>query len=252
MFVAPHPDDEALAGAVILQRAARAAVPIRVLYATDGDNNPWPHRATKRHWRINGRDRQRWARLRRIEACAALRELGVDRGSAAFLAFPDQGLAALERCARTLDLLRASIVTWQPTLLLVPSVADTHADHRALGMMLQTIEASATTALPPLSIWSYQVHGRLRQIGSAVALAQSAAETARKIAAISRHRTQLLLSRRRFLAYAARPEIFRPVRLRELPRGFSGHAAERLPQPSGDAANGASGESQKCVRWRGG
>jgi len=41
-MIAPHPDDEALACSVILQHAVRAGTVIRVVYATDGDDNPWP------------------------------------------------------------------------------------------------------------------------------------------------------------------------------------------------------------------
>ena len=42
IMIAPHPDDEALACSVILQHAVRAGTVIRVVYATDGDDNPWP------------------------------------------------------------------------------------------------------------------------------------------------------------------------------------------------------------------
>ena len=48
MLIAPHPDDEALACSVILQKAVRAGAAIRVVYVTDGDDNPWPQRALER------------------------------------------------------------------------------------------------------------------------------------------------------------------------------------------------------------
>src|SRR5215471_9298548 len=44
MLIAAHPDDESLACSVLLQRAVRAAAAIRVVYLTDGENNPWPQR----------------------------------------------------------------------------------------------------------------------------------------------------------------------------------------------------------------
>src|SRR3984893_3165663 len=53
MLVAPHPDDEALACSIILQRAVRAGAAVRVIYATDGDDNPWPQRVLERKWRLN-------------------------------------------------------------------------------------------------------------------------------------------------------------------------------------------------------
>ena len=77
MLIAPHPDDEALACSVILQQAVRAGAAIRVVYVTDGDNNPWPQRALERRWRLSASDRKRWGKLRRSEALAALRVLGI-------------------------------------------------------------------------------------------------------------------------------------------------------------------------------
>ena len=62
MLIAPHPDDEALACGIILQHAVRADAPIRVVYATDGDDNPWPQRVLERKWRLNAADRKRWGR----------------------------------------------------------------------------------------------------------------------------------------------------------------------------------------------
>ncbi|TMQ65865.1 MAG: hypothetical protein E6K78_07050, partial [Candidatus Eisenbacteria bacterium] len=41
MVIAPHPDDESLACAGLLQASARAAARVRVVFLTDGDNNPW-------------------------------------------------------------------------------------------------------------------------------------------------------------------------------------------------------------------
>ena len=48
MLFAAHPDDESLACSVVLQRAARAGAEIRVVYVTDGENNPWPQRVLER------------------------------------------------------------------------------------------------------------------------------------------------------------------------------------------------------------
>ena len=92
MLIAPHPDDEALACSVILQQAVRAGAAIRVVYVTDGDNNPWPQRALERRWRLSASDRKRWGKLRRSEALAALRDLGIHPSDVQFLGLPDQGL----------------------------------------------------------------------------------------------------------------------------------------------------------------
>src|SRR5947209_20287639 len=91
MLLAPHPDDEALACSMILQQAVRAGATIRVVYATDGDDNPWPQRALERRWSLSPSDRQRWGKLRRAEALAALRVLDILLADVQFLGLPDQG-----------------------------------------------------------------------------------------------------------------------------------------------------------------
>jgi len=212
MLIAPHPDDEALACGILLQRAVRAGAAIRVLYATDGENNPWPQRALERKWRLHSRDRQRWGRLRRNEARASLSVLGLGQSQAQFFGLPDQGLAKLlmHGCQSTLALFKNAISAWKPTLLLIPSISDPHPDHNAIGVMLRVIHRSLLEDLSNLSVWSYQVHGRNATIShSVVTLSQSRNETATKSSAIKCHKTQLSLSRRRFLAYAKRPEKFR-------------------------------------------
>jgi len=95
LLFAPHPDDESLACSVPLQRAARAGAAVHVVYVTDGDDNPWPQRVLERKWRLNATDRRRWGRLRRTEALAALRILGVNGSATRFLGLPDQKLTAL-------------------------------------------------------------------------------------------------------------------------------------------------------------
>src|SRR5947209_8614848 len=159
MLLAPHPDDEALACSIVLQRAVGAGAAIRVVYATDGDDNPWPQRVLERKWRIDIADRKRWGQLRRSEALASLRVLGVDWLHTEFLALPDQGLTNLLRTDRrsTIERFAEIIRSWSPTHLLVPSILDTHPDHSALAVILRL--ALAEIFEPRTSMSSYAVHG---------------------------------------------------------------------------------------------
>src|SRR5438046_392128 len=212
MLFAPHPDDEALACSIILQHAVRAGAAIRVVYATDGDDNPWPQRVLERKWRLNATDRRRWGRLRRTEALAALRVLGVDGSAARFLALPDQKLTAMlmRGDQSALERFAAIIADWGPTDLLVPSISDTHPDHSALAVMLRLVLSesfSDPVATGQTAVWSYVVHGRsLAFFDRAETICQSDIEAATKLRAIRCHKTQLKLSRKRFLGYAVRPE----------------------------------------------
>ena len=218
MLIAPHPDDEALACSIVLQRAIRAGTAVRVVYATDGDDNPWPQRVLEGKWRLNATDRKRWGKLRRAEALAALRVLGVSASAARFLALPDQKLTDLlmRDCRSILERFAAITTDWMPTHLLVPSIADTHPDHSALAVMLRLVLSEFFSHEPHLPVWSYTVHGRSRAfLDRARRVRQSATETATKLRAIRCHKTQLKLSRRRFLAYAARPERLLKLRAQE-------------------------------------
>jgi LmbE family N-acetylglucosaminyl deacetylase len=212
MLFAPHPDDESLACSILLQRAVRARAAIRVVYATDGDDNPWPQRVLERKWRLNATDRRRWGRLRRTEALAALRVVGVNGSAARFLALPDQKLTAMLMCdcQSALGRFAAIIADWAPTDLLVPSISDTHPDHSALAVMLRLALSesfSDPAATERMGVWTYTVHGRSPAFfDRAKTIHQSQAETATKLRAIRCHKTQLKLSRKRFLGYAHRPE----------------------------------------------
>ena len=96
LVFAPHPDDESLGTAGLIQHVLARGGQVRVVFATDGDNNPWPQRYLERRWRLSIRDRQRWGTRRRDEALAALQTLGVVADDAVhFLHWPDQGLAHL-------------------------------------------------------------------------------------------------------------------------------------------------------------
>src|SRR5438477_12722723 len=209
MLIAPHPDDEALACSVILQKAVRAGAAIRIIYVTDGDDNPWPQRAVERRWRLSASDRERWGKLRRSEALAALRVLGIHPAEVQFLALPDQGLTdlLLRDCNSALTRLIEVIDDWSPTDILVPSLSDIHPDHNAVAVMMRLIFADFLAG--EVSQWNYLVHGcSAAFFDRATELSSSEVETATKRDAIRRHQTQMKLSRRRFLRYATRPERF--------------------------------------------
>ena len=209
MLFAAHPDDESLACSIVLQQAVRAGAAIRVVYATDGEDNPWPQRVLDRKWRLNASDRKRWGKLRRAEALAGLRVLGVNPWATCFLALPDQKLTTLlmHDCRSVLEHFADILTDWEPTDVLVPSISDTHPDHNALAVMIRLVLNESFSQKALMSIWSYAVHGRSPAFfDHAQIIRQSEIETATKLRAISCHETQLKLSRRRFLGYAARPE----------------------------------------------
>jgi LmbE family N-acetylglucosaminyl deacetylase len=158
---------------------------------------------------LSASDRKRWGKLRRAEALAALRVLDINPADVQFLALPDQGLTdlLLRDCDSALTRLTQVIDDWSPTDILAPSLSDIHPDHNAVAVMMRLIFADFLT--PEVSQWNYLVHGRSPAFfDRAAELSSSELETAIKREAIHCHHTQIKLSRRRFLRYAARPERF--------------------------------------------
>jgi len=138
-----------------------------------------------------------------------LRILGIHPSDVQLLALPDQGLTdlLLRDCDPALTRLTQVIDDWSPTDILVPSLSDIHPDHNAVAVMMRLIFGDVLA--PGVSQWNYLVHGRSRAFfDNAVELLSSESEIAKKREAIRCHRTQIKLSGRRFLRYAARPERF--------------------------------------------
>jgi LmbE family N-acetylglucosaminyl deacetylase len=176
---------------------------LRVIFITDGENNPWPQRFTERKFFLASGDRAAWGAMRRREALCSLSRLGVGERSAIFLAFPDQGLAKLARRGdmRLRDALRAIVEEFQPTLIVSPSTYDMHSDHRAIAYY-------AHAAAPDAAITTYVVHGQGRADRLLCRLDLAECEQQRKRDAIACHASQLALSRDRFLSYAGASEAF--------------------------------------------
>ena len=171
LVIAPHPDDESLCCAGVLQRARSNGAIIAVVWITAGDgfaldamlveHSPWP---TQSALRLLGEQRL-------AEAAAAASELGVAPERQYFLDYPDRGVAALagdyyQRSYRSAstgltavayagafnpgasytgsnlarDLARV-IDGFQPTLVLAAAPQDRHPDHSASGALARRLLA---------------------------------------------------------------------------------------------------------------
>jgi LmbE family N-acetylglucosaminyl deacetylase len=208
LVLAPHPDDEAIGAGALIQRVVARGGEVRAIFLTDGDRNPWPQRFLERRWSVTPRDRAAWGGLRRREAVASLASLGVPREHVSFLGFPDQELTTLARAGDPgpLEALRSAMETFRPTLLVVPSAQDLHSDHRAGGWFAHHAIRGIGDDAP--EIVTYVVHGEAAPQRLHVVLELTDEERRRKREAIACHRSQLLLSRDRFLAYARPTERF--------------------------------------------
>jgi LmbE family N-acetylglucosaminyl deacetylase len=211
MVLAPHPDDESVATGGALQVAVSVGADVRVVYVTDGEDNPWAQRATEHRWRISQRDRVRWGARRRREAVAALNCLGVPSSATRFLGFHDQHVteALIGGTHAAVERLAEELAAWRPTVLFIPSLEDRHPDHSATGAMARL--AVAQTPRDVCSqVFAYTVH-RPAAAGSErcdalCVLSRSEREAKRR--AILRHASQLRLRRSFLLRFADETETF--------------------------------------------
>lgn len=164
LVVSPHPDDETLCCAGAMQRVLAAGGQVSVLWLTSGDGSRGSLLLGGALW--GGAPRAVAVGVRRMdEARAATTLLGVPRAEQVFLGYPDGGILQLlqryhDRAYRSpttaasavpyaqalfpghpytgASLERdfvAAVARLRPTLILAPSPADTHPDHRAAGLL---------------------------------------------------------------------------------------------------------------------
>lgn len=165
LVVSPHPDDETLCCAGVIQRVVAAGGRANIVWLTSGDASELDLFLIERALLIRPDKMRDLAARRMHEARAAAAVLGVPPDRQFFLGYPDEGLMtlvtdhfttpyysrfngaasvpyadtfaaghpysgeSLERdFARVLDVVR-------PTLVLAPSPLDAHPDHRAAGIV---------------------------------------------------------------------------------------------------------------------
>ena len=216
LLLAPHPDDETLAAGGLVQRALARQGEVVVVFATDGQNNPWTQRLVERRLRVGPEDCARFGRRRRREALAALAELGVPADNAVFLGLPDGAITdvLLAGGEAAVDRIEALLLERRTTLLVAPCLFDLHPDHSALAVLVRLALARLEPARRP-ALFSYLIHcvRRSPDAGApngpaAVRFEPNEQEKERKRRAIRCHATQLTVHRRKFLSTTERSEIF--------------------------------------------
>ena len=206
LILAPHPDDECLGTGGLIQQALAKGAKIKVIFITNGDNNPWPQRYVEKRWFIGPEERMRWGHRRKAEAEDSLQILGGGKVTANFLGLPDAGILNLwnEGDHHLLETLTNELTAWQPTLLVLPCEFDRHSDHRATHMFGRAALTEASVICPVLT---YLIHRpwlmKLTQKPKPeIKLELSIIEQDKKLQAILCHKTQMALSQSRFSQFA--------------------------------------------------
>lgn len=166
LVVSPHPDDETLCCAGAIERVANAGGHVSVVWVTSGDGSVLSMLMVERSLFASADKVRDLASRRMHEAREAASLLGVPRNQQLFLGYPDGGILQLLTDNRTTPYrakftgdtrvpyanalfpghpytgaslehdFAAILERVRPTLVLAPSLEDTHPDHSATGKLV--------------------------------------------------------------------------------------------------------------------
>jgi LmbE family N-acetylglucosaminyl deacetylase len=91
LVLAPHPDDEVLGAAGVIQRAVAMKLPLKIVFLTYGDSNQWSFLLYRMHPVVWPAAVENMGIVRHDEAINASRILGVPPQNLIFLGYPDFG-----------------------------------------------------------------------------------------------------------------------------------------------------------------
>jgi LmbE family N-acetylglucosaminyl deacetylase len=97
LVVAPHPDDEVLGAAGVMQQAVAVGAEVHVVYLTNGDHNQIAFKLYNHQLFLRPRQYLAFGEQRRREAIAATSLLGLTTNQLTFLGYPDFGTLRMWR-----------------------------------------------------------------------------------------------------------------------------------------------------------
>lgn len=140
LVVSPHPDDETLCCAGVIQRVLAAGGHASIVWITSGDGSALSMLIVEKSPLMTREKMHDLAARRMREARTATALLGVQSTQQFFLGYPDGGISKLLNDNRLERDFAAVLDRAHPTLILAPSPEDTHPDHRASGLLtIQTL-----------------------------------------------------------------------------------------------------------------
>ena len=190
LILAPHPDDEAIGCAGVIQKAVDAKADIRIAYLTNGDHNQVAFIVFEKRFTFRQGEFIHMGEVRRQEAIKAMRLLGVNEKNLIFLGYPDFGTftilnqfwgesrpfsSFLTRISSVpykenlsygapykgdsiLKDLKKVLLSYKPNKIFVSSPADVNVDHKALYLFLQVALRDLEKDIPRPKVYPYLVH----------------------------------------------------------------------------------------------
>lgn len=190
LILAPHPDDEAIGCAGIIQEAVSKGADIRVVYMTNGDHNQVAFIVYEKRLTFRKDEFIHMGQLRRKEAIQAMKLLGLDEKNLIFLGYPDFGTftifknfwqsprpyqSVLTRISSVpykenfsfgapykgesiLADLKKVLREYRPNKIFVSHPADANVDHKAFYLFLEIALRDLEKKIPQPKIYPYLIH----------------------------------------------------------------------------------------------
>ncbi|MFA5090564.1 MAG: PIG-L family deacetylase [Candidatus Omnitrophota bacterium] len=190
LILAPHPDDETIGCAGVIQSAVKAGAAVRIVYLTNGDYNQASIIVYKKTIPLMSREFIHMGEVRRKEAVKAMGLLGVGEKNLIFLGYPDFGTFAIfsrhwgeskpyksmltrisavpykknlsynapYKGESVLSDLKGILLAYRPNKIFVSHPADTNVDHKALYLFLQVALRDLASENMRVRVYPYLIH----------------------------------------------------------------------------------------------
>ncbi len=190
LILAPHPDDEAIACAGIIQQALSVGAKVQVVYLTNGDHNQVAFIVYEKRLTLRKGEFIHMGEVRRLEAIRAMKLLGLNEKNLIFLGYPDFGTftifsrywqskkpfkSLLTRISAVpykenlsygapyqgesiLDDLKKVLLNYKPNKIFVSHPADVNVDHKALYLFLEIALRDLNKDIPKPKVYPYLIH----------------------------------------------------------------------------------------------
>ncbi|MFH1888769.1 MAG: PIG-L family deacetylase, partial [Candidatus Omnitrophota bacterium] len=190
LILAPHPDDEAIGCAGVIQEAVSKGAGVKIVYLTNGDHNQVAFIVYEKRLTLRRGEFIHMGEVRRREAIKAMGLLGVDSKNLIFLGYPDFGtftifrrvwgesklyMSMLTRISKVpykdnlsfgapykgesiLEDLEKVLKGYKPNKIFVSHPADANVDHKAFYLFLQVALSDLGKEIPRPIVYPYLIH----------------------------------------------------------------------------------------------